>query len=260
MYDPRNCAVSLLNARRPGSPIDTLLPEHTPADLAQAYAVQNKLVELLVPKLGQPAGYKVGCTNSAARELLGIDSCFSGRCFEYGIHQSPLVLNSEDFHMVGIEPEIAVRVGDDLLAGESWTAERVAELSVEIMPSIEVVESRFSTWPHMGSLAAIADNGVHRELILGEPETDWSMESVNGAEVTLTAGDQIVQQGNAANVDGGPFGVLAWLANHLNSQGTLLKAGEVVTTGVMTSIYDASRGQNLEADYGPLGASRIQSN
>ena len=79
MYDPRNCAVSLLNARRPGSPIDTLLPEHTPADLAQAYAVQNKLVELLVPKLGPPAGYKVGCTNSAARELLGIDSCFSGR-------------------------------------------------------------------------------------------------------------------------------------------------------------------------------------
>ena len=134
MYDPRNCAVSLLNARRPGSPIDTLLPEHTPADLAQAYAVQNKLVELLVPKLGPPAGYKVGCTNSAARELLGIDSCFSGRCFEYGIHQSPLVLNSEDFHMVGIEPEIAVRVGDDLLAGKSWTAERVAELSVEIMP------------------------------------------------------------------------------------------------------------------------------
>ena len=260
MYDPRNCAVSLLNARRPGSPIDTLLPEHTPADLAQAYAVQNKLVELLVPKLGQPAGYKVGCTNSAARELLGIDSCFSGRCFEYGIHQSPLVLNSEDFHMVGIEPEIAVRVGDDLLAGESWTAERVAELSVEIMPSIEVVESRFSTWPHMGSLAAIADNGVHRELILGEPETDWSVESVNGAEVTLTAGDQIVQQGNAGNVDGGPFEVLAWLANHLNSRGWMLRAGEVVTTGVMTSIYNGTQGQTLSADYGPFGTIKIQIN
>ena len=162
--------------------------------------------------------------------------------------------------MVGIEPEIAIKVGDDLIPGDLWTAERVAHLSVEVMPSIEVVESRFSTWPRMGPLAAVADNGVHRELILGESGTDWSVESVNGAEVTLTANDQIVQQGNAGNVDGGPFEVLAWLANHLNSRGRMLRAGEVVTTGVMTSIYNGNQSQTLSADYGPFGTIKIQIN
>ncbi len=260
MYNPRHSAASLLAARRPGKPLDTLPPEHAPVDLEQAYAVQDTLVEMLIPELGQPTGYKVGCTNAAARELLGINSCFSGRCFESGIHQSPLVLDSGDFHMVGIEPEIAIKVGDDLIPGDLWTAERIAQLSVEVMPSIEVVESRFSTWPRMGPLAAVADNGVHRELILGESVTDWSVESVNGAEVTLTANDQIVQQGNAGNVDGGPFEVLAWLANHLNSRGRMLRAGEVVTTGVMTSIYNGNQGQTLSADYGPFGTIKIQIN
>lgn len=51
------------------------------------------------------------------------------------------------------------------------------------------------------------------------------------------------------NVDGGPFGVIAWLANHLNAMGLSLKAGEIVSTGVMTDIYDSASGEALVAQY-----------
>jgi 2-keto-4-pentenoate hydratase len=60
------------------------------------------------------------------------------------------------------------------------------------------------------------------------------------------------------NVDSGPFGVLAWLANHLNAQGDVLIAGDIVTTGVLTNIYNATPGQQLVADYGSFGALKIE--
>jgi len=101
----------------------------------------------------------------------------------------------------------------------------------------------------MGFLSAIADNGVHRRLVLGNPITHWTPEKVEGAHVILKANDKVVRQGIADNVDGGPFGVVAWLANHLNDLGTNLSAGDIVSTGVMTDIYDSAPGETLVAEY-----------
>ena len=67
--------------------------------------------------------------------------------------------------------------------------------------------------------------------------------------MTLTANGTTVREGVASNVDGGPFGVVAWLANHLNAMGTTLAAGEIVTTGVMTDIYDSTPGETIVAHY-----------
>lgn len=111
------------------------------------------------------------------------------------------------------------------------------------------MESRFSTWPLMGFLSAIADNGVHRHLVLGEPVQDWSAGEVERAKVALTANGETVREGVAGNVDGGPFGVIAWLANHLNAMGITLATGEIVTTGVMTDIYDSAPGEEIVAQY-----------
>ncbi len=101
----------------------------------------------------------------------------------------------------------------------------------------------------MGFLSAIADNGVHRHLVLGNPVENWSADSIEQTAVTLTANGITVREGVASNVDGGPFGVVAWLANHLNAMGTTLAAGEIVTTGVMTDIYDSAPGETIVAHY-----------
>jgi len=258
VYDPFPAARLLYGARVPGQSLTGLPDTILPANLDQAYAVQFALCELLIPTQGPVQGYKVGCTNAKARSLLGIDGCFSGRCFENDIKHAPTIINRSDYHMVGIEPEIALRVGQDLAPADPWTARRVADLTIDVMPSIELVESRFATWPKMGAFSAVADNGVHRELILGDPVSDWSLESVNNAEVTLSVNDQRVEQGHAMNVDDGPFGVLAWLANHLNAQGAVLRAGDIVTTGVLTNIYNATSGQLLVANYGSFGTLEIE--
>ena len=258
MFDPTPAAELLLAARHPGEQLSAIPPSVAPSTPAEAYAVQDRLVRRLVQDLGPVVGYKIGCTNQSAREMLGVDSPFAGRCLAKELHSSPVILRGDELHMIGIEPEIAIRIAADLPSGQPWTPDRVADVVDSVMPSIEVVESRFSTWPRMGILAAIADNGVHRKLVLGESVSNWTQESIDETEVSLTADGNVVREGNARNVDGGPFGVLAWLANHLNQQGHQLRSGDVVTTGVMTDIFDADVGQRLVANYGPLGTIEIE--
>ena len=249
MADAKTAAQLLLHARKPGHAL-TALPENAlPADKTQAYAAQAELVSLLSNHSGKPVGYKVGCTNATARQMLALDSPFSGRCFEKELSASPASIDAATLHMIGIEPEIAVRIGKDLAPSKNWQRTDVIDHIAAVMPSVEVVESRFSTWPVMGFLSAIADNGVHRHLVLGESVENWSAESIDQTQVTLTANGTTVREGVASNVDGGPFGVVAWLANHLNAMGITLAAGEIVTTGVMTDIYDSAPGEKIVAQY-----------
>ena len=249
MADAKTAAQLLLHARKPGQAL-TALPENAlPADKTQAYAAQAELVSLLSNHSGKPVGYKVGCTNATARQMLALDSPFSGRCFEKELSASPASIDAATLHMIGIEPEIAVRISKDLAPSKIWQRTDVIDHIGAVMPSVEVVESRFSTWPLMGFLSAIADNGVHRHLVLGESVENWSAESIDQTKVTLTANGITVREGVASNVDGGPFGVVAWLANHLNAMGITLAAGEIVTTGVMTDIYDGAPGEEIVAQY-----------
>ena len=249
MSDPRDAASQLFHARRPGTALEALSADALPTSKDEAYAAQHELVSLLSQKAGPPVGYKVGCTNATAREMLALDSPFSGRCLEREISASPASVFAGDLHMVGIEPEIAIRMGKDLPPSGHWTSDTIMDAVESVMPAIEIVESRFSTWPLMGFLSAIADNGVHRHLVLGEPISNWNRQQVDAARVTLRANGRIVRQGQASNVDGGPFGVVAWLANHLNTMNITLRAGEIVSTGVMTDIYDSAAGEHLVAEY-----------
>ena len=249
MTRSQHAARLLLDARRPGTALNALPDELIPTNKHEAYSIQATLVDMLSLQSGRPVGYKVGCTNATARQMLALDSPFSGRCFENEITQSPDTIDASDLHMVGIEPEIALRISKDFEPFQDWRAENVIPYIDAVIPAIEVVESRFSTWPLMGFLSAIADNGVHRRLVLGDPITHWTPEQIEGAHVILKSNDQVVRQGYADNVDGGPFGVIAWLANHLNDLGTTLNAGDIVSTGVMTDIYDSAPGETLVAEY-----------
>ena len=167
MLDTNNVAQLLLQARKPGSAL-TALPEHSlPTDKTQAYAAQAALVSLLSADSGQPAGYKVGCTNATARQMLELDSPFSGRCFEGEISTSPSSVDASTLHMIGIEPEIAVRVGTDLAPSKDWQTADVIDHIEAVMPAIEIVESRFSTWVYRVAVRYLVSAKKVRDRDLG---------------------------------------------------------------------------------------------
>jgi len=63
-----------------------------------------------------------------------------------------------------------------------------------------------------------------------------------------------VRRGQGSAVLGHPLNVVAWLANELPKQGKQLRAGDYITTGVISDVYLAQPGDQLQADFGLLGS------
>ena len=75
-----DAAALLGDARRDHRAISGLPAPCRPLDIDQAYAVQRAFVERLIhDEGGQAVGYKIGCTNSVAQDLLGVAEPFYGR-------------------------------------------------------------------------------------------------------------------------------------------------------------------------------------
>ena len=248
-------AAELLRARQEFLRIDALPASCRPETASEGYAVQAALVDKLLGVRGaRRVGYKIGATNPAAREMLGTDEAFVGHLISSYCHVSPLTVRDSDFHVVVLEPEIAVRLGRDLLASEApFTPKTVGEAVDAVAPAIEIVSSPFPVWYEAGIGNIIGDNGANALWVHGEFLSDIGLFDLIEQPVTLSINGKVVREGTGRNVDGGPMIVLAWLANFLASTGSALKAGDLVTTGSATQPMLGGVGQDVIADFGTLG-------
>ena len=242
--------------RRTGRVADNLPPELRPAELSAAYAIQHALVEdLLQEHGGQTAGYKIACTNDAAKQLLNIDAPVFGRLLSSFVFRSPAMLKSDDFHVRCIESEYAFEIGADVPPAETpYTRETIADFVSAVIPSIEVVNHHFTDWSKVGGIVLAADNAIHGAWICGEPNQQWHQLDLENDHVRLAVNGNTVTTGSGANVLGHPLNVLAWLANDLPERGLQLKQGDFVTTGITTDVYLAQAGDKLEAEFAGLGS------
>jgi 2-keto-4-pentenoate hydratase len=115
------------------------------------------------------------------------------------------------------------------------------------------VNHHFVDWTQVGAPTVAADNAIHGAWIHGEPCAAWRKLDLASHQATLTVNGAVVRRGQGAAVLGHPLNVVAWLANELQAQGKQLKAGDYITTGVISDVYLAQPGDELQADFGLLG-------
>lgn len=256
MNNAIQAANHLLQAKQTQQRIPLLPEPCRPTTIAAAYAVQDALVEqLLTTASGPQIGYKVGCTNKAAQEFLGLDGPFYGRMFAGSTYESGMQLSPSHFFMQVIEPEFGLELAADLppIAGE-YNQAMVAEAVGAVLPVIEIVDSVYLDWRSVGAAALIADNGCHGAWIKGQPLTDWHSLDLATHEMALLVNEQPNQIGCGSGVLGHPLNALVWLANALSERGLGLKAGDFISTGVcVDAVYDAQPGEAIRADFGLLG-------
>ncbi len=227
-----------------------------PTTVPEAYECQAKLVELITAHdSGHCIGYKVACTNSTAQRYLGVTEPFSGRLLSTLTFDSPAVLPSSDFFMRVIESEYAFRFARDLPpTGNPLDRDQIADALAGVLPGIEIVDSRFHSWTTIGAKMLIADNGSHGAWVKGAMVTNWRHLDLAAEPVELSVNGKVIERGSGAAVLGHPLNSLKWLVDRLHQQGVGFKAGDYVTTGVTTNVYDAQPGDHLVADFGPVGA------
>lgn len=224
------------------------------SDLALAYAIQDAGDVMLRGAMGWKAiGYKIAGTNPASRAHLKIEAPFFGRLYDGMTSVSPATVADTGFLRVH-EPEIALEIGRDLdLAEAPFDASLIEAATGAVMPAIEIIGTPFTPWAHAGAPNLVADNAAHGHWIRGQPLGEWSaLDLVDGA-VTLSIDGEVKATGRGRNVDDGPFGAAAWLANALAEKGRALKRGDYITTGSVTPPIPVEPGQHVVADFGVLG-------
>src|SRR5437764_10277417 len=96
-----------------------------PADLDEAYAIRAVFEEIEVARgRGAVAGFKIGLTTPIMQRLCGVDEPCYGTIFAGEVRHLRAELSTGNYCRLGIETEIAVRLGDDLPDGSD--ADRVA--------------------------------------------------------------------------------------------------------------------------------------
>jgi 2-keto-4-pentenoate hydratase len=247
-------AQAIASARRSHTPLSVLPGEITPQDEAEGYLVQRALHDLLLPQSGAIAGYKIGCTSPVMQEYLGIPHPCSGGVFERGIHDSGVSLRADDFVRVGIECEIAMRLARDLAPSEGpFTAEWVAEAVAAYHPAIEIVDDRYVNWETLGAPTLIADDFFAAACVLGEVIARSAAPDLLKVVGRAIVNGTVVAQGSGADVLGHPHNALAWLANHLSTDGRGLHKGQIVLTGSLVKTVWLKAGDRVAIELDGLG-------
>jgi len=247
-------AQTIASARRNRTPLASLPPELAPDDEAEGYRVQRAVHDLLLPKTGSLVGYKIGCTSAVMQQYLDIPHPCAGGVFEKGVHESGAKLRFGDYVRVGVECEIAVRLARNLSPSEEpFTAEWVMEAIAAYRPAIEIVDDRYVQWETLGAPTLVADDFFAAGCVLG-------------AEVARSAAPDLLQvtgrallnglevaRGSGADVLGHPAHALAWLANHLATEGKGLHEGQLVLTGSLVKTLWLKAGDRIVMDLSGLG-------
>ena len=245
-------------ARRP---LNIMVQGFAPTSESDAYGAQEIFLGGVAESTGTAIwGYKIAYTNTLIRELTGIDSPCSGLILADRVHHSPAELQPADYVQVGIECEVAVRLGSDLPAsGAPYTRASVTEAIEWLATSFELIDRRDAadadgTDP---SIKAILINISNGGAVLGKPVTDWSGIDLAASRGRMIVNGEVVGEGPGSDVMGHPIEPLAWLANSLAAAGGDLPAGTTILTGSFAPPVMLARGDRATASIDGLGDARL---
>jgi 2-oxo-3-hexenedioate decarboxylase/2-keto-4-pentenoate hydratase len=252
----RQAAEWLLSKRLSLSPIGPLPPALAPRSLTEGYAIQAELNQLLVHAgMGEPVGYKIGCTTPVMQRFVSIDQPCAGRLFSRAVVGRHARIPRHGFVRLGIECEIAVRLNRDLPARrQPYDREAISEAVGEVMAAIELVDERYQDFRSLGVPTLVADDFFNAGCVLGEPVADWrdldlaalrGRVRINGTEVGSGLGELVMAH---------PLNALAWLANaQVEHRLPGLKAGEFVMLGSVVETQWLSAGDRVRIAIDGLG-------
>ena len=239
--------------------IEVDLPDHLrPTSLADAYAIQQLVVAGLMSADGRRIGYKAACTSPIAQAALEVDAPLFGQLLSHTSSPSGSTLAARDVVHRVIESEFAFRVAADVTpTAGGHTIESIATFIDAVLPAIEVVDYHYVAWT-IGALQVAADNAIHGAWIYGAPVDDWRAVDLVSSAVVARVNGEVVTTGSGAAVLGHPLTVMAWIADELPRFGLQLRAGDVVTTGVTTGVFEVAAGDEIDVTFDGIGAVSVR--
>lgn len=254
MIDISAAAALLLREHEERTPYHSIRETFRFDEIPTSYDIQDALVRRLCEQRScRAVGYKIGLTSPRMQAMCGIPHPLGGRVLDDRVHSSGARIALPDYVHVGVECEIAVRVGRDIDASSLPTSvEEMALAVAAVAPAFELVEDRHADYKSLDMLTLIADNSWNAGIVLGEFRETWP--DLAAIEGTASVNGEEVDRGVGRDVLGHPFEAVLWLARHLVARGESLRAGEIVMTGSLIPTRFPAAGDRYRFSLAGLGA------
>jgi 2-keto-4-pentenoate hydratase len=201
-------------------------------DLNFAYSVQDRLVSRWREAgEGDIVGWKVGLTSARMQAFAGINQPIAGAILSRHQRQSGTTLDSSQYVHLGIEAELAVRIGTAFLELEEQHPGEVLRRLDSISAAFEIVEDRNADYRSLDAASLIADNSWNMGVVLGVPTSAQRIHALTGRRGVLSVNGEPTDQGMSEDCGGDPLRIVAWLAAHLARRGQPLQPHQWVLTG-----------------------------
>lgn len=234
-----------------------LLPaELYPASIDEAYAIQRTFREIETARgRGAIVGYKIGLTTPVMQKLCGVDEPCYGAMFASEIQHLRAEISAGEYCRIGVETEIAFRLGNDLPQGGDPS--RAAAAVENAMAAIELIEDLRFDYERLDAAALVAGNVWNAGAVLGAPVAEWRALDLARATARLSINGREIGSGTGGDVMGHPLNALAWLADKLAAAGTPLRRGMIVLTGSMVPIQYPVAGDRVLVEISGLGTAEL---
>ena len=230
--------IELDEAPRLVRPFSETYPGLTPDE---GYAAARELHAHRIARGWKPVGRKIGFTNRTIWERYGVHEPIWGMVYDRTLVPPNTPVALKTLAQPRIEPEICFKLRsaprtsaeDELLSCIEWMAH-----------SVEIVQCHHPEWK-VTLADCTADNGLHGRLIVGPGFPLEHPDELPKIEARLYKGSQLVDRGVGANVLGSPLVALGYLVELLAKQREAppLRAGEIVSTGVLTDAHPVTPGE-----------------
>ena len=241
--DLRKAADLLMDARRTKTPIADLPDELRPANMDEAYYIQDRMAEAY----GAIGGWKVGAGSPEATPLYA-------PMMKAWLGEDNSVWADSRHRFRGLEAEIAFLVGEDLPPRATpYTREEVVAAMASCHPAIEVLEAAYIEPKKIDKTTMIADLQMHGGFVAGPAIPNWQTIDWSQENVKLIVNGEVKVERTGSNTSGDLVGLLPYMANQAAARTGGLKKGQWITTGSWTGATPSDAGSSVEVVFAPYG-------
>jgi 2-keto-4-pentenoate hydratase len=259
-------AQELLASSEAGQMLSALPSSRPSFDLDAAYAVESTLKHLRESS-GHPAvGRKVGYANKAMWRVLKLETLVWAHMYNDTVHHADnndAALTLAHTRSLKIEPEIVFGLKSPVLSAGLDAA--AALLCTDwIALGFEVIDCPFAGWQFQPG-DFVASFGLHAALVIGEkthlqPETIAKLvDELPRFTVRMFKNSEFVEEGSGKNSLRSPALCLAELGGAIIRRfpNEPLQAGEIISSGTLTSGHLTEKGDRWTAEVQGLALSSL---
>ncbi|MGI8460970.1 MAG: hypothetical protein ACR2OC_04925 [Solirubrobacterales bacterium] len=180
----------------------------------------------------EPVGWKIGLNVPEVQQRLGLEGPVVGYLTSEGLIAPGETISIEAWKVPMIEPEVAIRVGED------------GEVAV-ISPALELVDI---DRPLDDIVGVLEGNVFHRGVCFG---AEAPGDALAGASCRLVV-DGVEERATDELIDAAE--ILAYVRGFLARHGVTLAPGERIIAGSLTPPVSLEPDRRIELDLGPIGS------